>query len=404
MILKIAWKNVWRSKGRSMVVMGSIVVGIWALIFGTGFMNGFMESYMADVINHDVSNVQVHHPEFKRDFDIKMYIPNGDEKAAEVLKWQEVKSTTTRVIVNGMIASSRKGSGVQIRGIDVEKEASVTRLDSLVKEGAYFEGIKRNPIVIGEKLASELKVKLRSKVVLTFNDAEGELTAVAFRVAGIIKSSSVKINELYVFVRKEDLSRNLAIGSNIHEIAIVSEDRADDEALAAKYNALFAEDKAESWREIAPELALMQEMYSKSLYILLIIIMLALVFGIVNTMLMAVLERMRELGMLMAIGMNKVRVFLMVVIETIYLSTVGAPIGLLLGWLTIRYFRDVGVDLSSYSEGLESFGYSSVLYPYVESNSYFIVTVGVIITAIIGALYPAWKAVKLNPVEALHKI
>jgi putative ABC transport system permease protein len=404
MILKIAWKNVWRSKGRSMVVMGSIVVGIWALIFGTGFMNGFMESYMADVINHDVSNVQVHHPEFKRDFDIKMYIPNGDEKAAEVLKWQEVKSTTTRVIVNGMIASSRKGSGVQIRGIDVEKEASVTRLDSLVKEGAYFEGIKRNPIVIGEKLASELKVKLRSKVVLTFNDAEGELTAVAFRVAGIVKSSSVKINELYVFVRKEDLSRNLAIGSNIHEIAIVSEDRADDEALAAKYNALFAEDKAESWREIAPELALMQEMYSKSLYILLIIIMLALVFGIVNTMLMAVLERMRELGMLMAIGMNKVRVFLMVVIETIYLSTVGAPIGLLLGWLTIRYFRDVGVDLSSYSEGLESFGYSSVLYPYVESNSYFIVTVGVIITAIIGALYPAWKAVKLNPVEALHKI
>jgi putative ABC transport system permease protein len=404
MILKIAWKNVWRSKGRSMVVMGSIVVGIWALIFGTGFMNGFMESYMADVINHDVSNVQVHHPEFKRDFDIKMYIPNGDEKAAEVLKWQEVKSTTTRVIVNGMIASSRKGSGVQIRGIDVEKEASVTRLDSLVKEGAYFEGIKRNPIVIGEKLASELKVKLRSKVVLTFNDAEGELTAVAFRVAGIVKSSSVKINELYVFVRKEDLSRNLAIGSNIHEIAIVSEDRADDEALAAKYNALFAEDKAESWREIAPELALMQEMYSKSLYILLIIIMLALVFGIVNTMLMAVLERMRELGMLMAIGMNKVRVFFMVVIETIYLSTVGAPIGLLLGWLTIRYFRDVGVDLSSYSEGLESFGYSSVLYPYVESNSYFIVTVGVIITAIIGALYPAWKAVKLNPVEALHKI
>jgi putative ABC transport system permease protein len=404
MILKIAWKNVWRSKGRSMVVMGSIVVGIWALIFGTGFMNGFMESYMADVINHDVSNVQVHHPEFKRDFDVKMYIPNGDEKAAEVLKWQEVKSTTTRVIVNGMIASSRKGSGVQIRGIDVEKEASVTRLDSLVKEGAYFEGIKRNPIVIGEKLASELKVKLRSKVVLTFNDAEGELTAVAFRVAGIVKSSSVKINELYVFVRKEDLSRNLAIGSNIHEIAIVSEDRADDEALAAKYNALFAEDKAESWREIAPELALMQEMYSKSLYILLIIIMLALVFGIVNTMLMAVLERMRELGMLMAIGMNKVRVFFMVVIETIYLSTVGAPIGLLLGWLTIRYFRDVGVDLSSYSEGLESFGYSSVLYPYVESNSYFIVTVGVIITAIIGALYPAWKAVKLNPVEALHKI
>ena len=404
MILKIAWKNVWRSKGRSLVVMGSIVVGIWALIFGSGFMNGFMESYMADVINHDVSNMQVHHPEFKKDYDVKLYIPDGDRKAEEIRSWEGVKSVTTRIIINGMISSSRKGSGAQIRGIDVEEEAVVTRLDSLVKEGDYFEGISRNPIIIGEKLAEELQVKLRSKVVLTFNDANGDLTAAAFRIVGIVKSSSVKINELYAFVRKEDLNKILSNGHNVHEIAVVTEEQVDAEALASKYNVRYNGDKAESWREIAPELAFMQEMYSQSLYILLVIIMLALVFGIVNTMLMAVLERMRELGMLMAIGMNKIRVFLMVVVETIYLSTIGAPVGLLVSWLTIKYFRNVGVDLSNYSEGLESFGYSSILYPFVENSDYIIVTVGVIITAIIGALYPAWKAIKLNPVEALHKV
>ena len=349
MILKIAWKNVWRSKGRSLVVMGSIVVGIWALIFGSGFMNGFMESYMAEVINHDVSNMQIHHPEFKKDYDVKLYIPDGDKKADEIRSWEGVKAVTSRIIINGMISSSRKGSGAQIRGIDVEEEAIVTRLDSLVKEGAYFEGIKRNPIIIGEKLAEELKVKLRSKVVLTFNDAQGDLTAAAFRVVGIVKSSSVKINELYAYVRKQDLHNILSNGHNIHEIAVVTEEQVDVEQLVAKYNSLYRDDHAESWREIAPELAFMQEMYSQSLYVLLVIIMLALVFGIVNTMLMAVLERMRELGMLMAIGMNKLRVFLMVVTETIYLSTVGAPIGLFVSWLTIKYFRNVGVDLSSYS-------------------------------------------------------
>ncbi len=404
MILKIAWKNVWRSRGRSMVVMGAIVVGIWALLFGTGFMNGFMVSYMADIINHDVSNIQVHHPDFNTDYDIKYFIPDGEKKAQEVRTWPGVRGAATRTIVNGMIASTRKASGTQIRGIDVQNEAIVTQLDSLISEGKYFEGIKRNPIVIGEKLAEELKVKLRSKVVITFNDGNGDITSAAFRIVGIAKSSSLKINGQYAFVRKADLNKILANGNQVHEMAIVTEAQVDEEALVAKYNEQYKGDLAESWRIIAPELAFMQEMYSQMLYILLVIIMLALVFGIVNTMLMAVLERMRELGMLMAIGMNKLRVFLMVMVETIYLSIIGAPLGMLVGWLTILYFQNTGVDLTNYSEGLESFGYSSMLYPYLEPNAYIVVAIGVVVTAIIGAIYPAWKAVKLNPVEALHKI
>ncbi len=404
MILKIAWKNVWRSRGRSLVVMGAIVVGIWALLFGTGFMNGFMVSYMADIINHDVSNIQIHNPEFKNDFDIKFYIPDGDKKAEEVRNWPGVRGSTTRIIVNGMIASSRKASGVQIRGIDVQNEAIVTQLDSLISEGAYFEGIKRNPVIIGEKIAKDLKVKLRSKIVLTFNDGNGDITAGAFRVVGIVKSSSIKINGQYAFVRQEDLSKILANGNHVHEIGIVTESQVDEELLVNRYNEKYSGDLAETWRTIAPELAFMQEMYSQMLYILLVIIMTALVFGIVNTMLMAVLERMRELGMLMAIGMSKIRVFVMVLVETIYLSIVGAPVGLFVGWLTIQYYQNAGVDLTEYSEGLEAFGYSSILYPYLEMDAYVVVTIGVVITAVIGAIYPAWKAVKLNPVEALHKI
>jgi len=404
MILKIAWKNVWRSKGRSLVVIGSMVVGISALLFGNGFMNGFMVGYMADAINFDISNIQVHNPEFKLDLDIKYYIPNGRDKANEARSWEGVQGTTTRTIVNGMIASSRKASGIQIRGIELENESKVTQLDSIVSQGTYFEGIKRNPIIIGEKLAKELRVKLRSKVVLTFNDINGDITAAAFRIVGIVKSSNLKINGGYAFVRQKDLQRILEIGNEIHEIAILMKPHTDESLVISKYRNEHPEDLAETWKEIAPELAFMQEMYGSVLFILLAIIMTALAFGIVNTMLMAVLERMRELGMLMAIGMSKLRVFIMVMVETIYLSLVGAPIGLFLGYLIVSYFKNTGVDLTNYSEGLEAFGYASILYPYLEKDVYFIVTLGVVITAIIGAIYPAWKAIKLNPVEALHKI
>ena len=404
MILKIAWKNVWRSKGRSLVVIGSIVVGISALLFGNGFMNGFMVGYMADAINFDISNVQIHNPEYKVDFDIKYHIPDGKAKAKEVANWEGVKATTTRTIVNGMIASSRKASGIQIRGIDLENEAKVTSLDSIVVEGEYFEGIKRNPILIGEKLARELKVKVRSKVVLTFNDGNGDITSAAFRIVGIVKSSNLKINEGYAFVNQSDLFRILEIGEEVHEIAVLMHPQTDENILLSKYRKMYEADLAETWKEIAPELAFMQDMYGSMLFILLGIIMTALAFGIVNTMLMAVLERMREIGMLMAIGMSKARVFLMVMIETIYLSLVGAPIGLFVGYLIVAYYANTGVDLTNYSEGLEAFGYASILYPYLEQDVYWIVTIGVIITAIIGAIYPAWKAIKLNPVEALHKI
>lgn len=404
MLLKIAWKNVWRSRGRSFVVIGSITVGVWALLFGSGFMNGFLVGYMANIINNDISNIQIHNAQFKDDFDIKFDIKNGHQKAEEIRSWDGVKGATTRTIVTGMISSPKKAAGVQIRGIDLENEARVTSLDSILGEGTYFEGINRNPVIIGSKLAENLSVKLRSKVVLTFNDGEGNITAGAFRVVGIAESSSLTISEMYAFVRQDDLTRLIGLGDQVHEIAVVIDPQVEESAIVDKYKAAYPDDLTESWREIAPELALMDEMYGSMLYVLMAIILTALIFGIVNTMLMAVLERIRELGMLMAVGMSKARVYIMILVETVFLGLVGAPLGLFVGWATIAYYETNGVDLSSYSEGLESFGYSSILYPYLDNSVYLIVTIGVLVTAVLAALYPAYKAVKLRPVEALHKI
>jgi ABC-type antimicrobial peptide transport system permease subunit len=137
---------------------------------------------------------------------------------------------------------------------------------------------------------------------------------------------------------------------------------------------------------------------------LIVIIMSALAFGIVNTMLMAVLERIRELGMLMALGMRRIKVFLMIMLETIYLSTVGGPVGLLIGYGTISYFGRTGIDLTDYSEGLEAIGYDSILYPNLLPMDYVQIVIGVVLTAFLASIYPAWKAIKLKPIDALHTI
>ena len=138
--------------------------------------------------------------------------------------------------------------------------------------------------------------------------------------------------------------------------------------------------------------------------IMTVIFMLALIFGIINTMLMAVLERIKELGMLMAVGMNKMNVFFMVVLETIFIALIGAPIGMLLGLMTTSYLHRVGIDLSNWSKALEEFGMSDVVRPSLNTETFMIIVLAVVITAILASVYPALKAIRLRPVEALRKI
>jgi len=140
------------------------------------------------------------------------------------------------------------------------------------------------------------------------------------------------------------------------------------------------------------------------MYIFMGIILMALMFGIVNTMLMAVLERQRELGMLMAIGMNRIRIFAMVMLETIWVALVGGPLGLLLGHMTIRYFGAHGVNLSQYSEALSMYGFSNVIYFQLDQKYYWPVLLMTIGVAVVSAVYPAIKAVRLEPTQAIRKI
>lgn len=411
MVPILAWRNVWRNKTRSMVVIIAIALGIWAALFMSGFASGMVESYINNAINNVVSHIQIHHPEFKEEQNIQHSIPNSADIQKRIAQEEGVKGVSIRTLVNGMVSSSAGGRGAQIVGVAPKDEAQTRGINTHLIKGTYFQSDRKNQLVLSKRLADKLQVKLRSKVVLTFHNMDTVTTAAAFRVVGIFDTDNNPFDEGKVFVLRKDLTRLLTKDTRTgntpelaHEIAVLLDGTNQIEERVQRIQEANPNLLVESYRTIAPDLRLYEGQMANVSLIYFSIILLALVFGIINTMLMAVLERMRELGMLMAIGMNKVKVFILIVLETFMLSLVGVPVGILLGFLTIQYFGNYGLDLSTYSESMQEYGISAIVYFDLDPIVYVQAPILVSITALIASIYPAWKAINLKPVEAIRKI
>ena len=249
-----------------------------------------------------------------------------------------------------------------------------------------------------------IKYHLRWKIVLSFQSLDGNIAYDAFRVVGVYQTGNSSFDGMNLFVRNSDIAPVAGLESGqVNEIAILLNSATYAKEAAAKVRKLMPGMLVQTWDEVMPEAAMYSEAMNYYLLIFLVIILLALGFGIVNTMLMAVLERVKELGMLMAIGMNKKRVFWMIMLETVFLALTGAMAGTLLCYILVWITASTGIDLSAFwREGLEAFGFSAVVYPKIGLGSFFEILLMVILTGILASIYPARKALKLNPADALR--
>lgn len=403
MILAIAWRNIWRSKTRSLVILIALTLGLASGIFYMAFYKGMLDQRINSAIQTEASHIQIHNKQYLDNPDKTLVINNTDSIVQIIENEAEVEAVSSRTIIISMIQSPTTGSGVKITGINPSAEAQVTNLHSKLIEGDYFETIRRNPIVIGKKLAEKLKVKLKSKVVITLQDFNGNITGAAFKVVGIYETSNTIYDETSVFVQATDLNRLLGIDNNsCHEIAVLLK---KNEALSTEKTNLtnqLTKLDIKTWREIMPEVSLLESSFGLTMYIFIGIILLALLFGIVNTMLMAVLERTKELGMLMAVGMNRIRVFTMIMTETVMLSILGGLCGILLGWLLNIYFGIYGIDLGAWSTAYKSMGFDTLVYTRLTWSITLQIAAMVFGTGLLAAIYPAIKALRLKPVEAIR--
>jgi putative ABC transport system permease protein len=404
MIWTIAWKNIWRNKLRSIIVISAITLGLLSGMYSSAIMLGMYAQRLETSINREVSHIQIHNPKYNENKEIQYSIDNEEEVRKFLSKMPEIKAISYRTKIMGMINSPTSASGIQILGVNPEEERKVSTLYKTICDtcGSYFKGVSRNPIVLSLNLTEKLKVRLHSKIVLRFQDVNGMLTEGAFKIAGQYKTNNTIFDEMNVFVRKADLSAMTGNKEKTHEIAILLHKDAEPDVVKEKIKAKFPELSVMTWKEIQPDLGYIIDIMDIYLYFILGIILLALSFGIINTMLMVVLERVRELGMLMAIGMNRLRIFRMIMLETILLSLTGGIIGMVLSSITISLSHSKGINLAIFKRGIEYLGYDSVIYPYITFDYYIGLTILVIITGIISSLYPARRALKLNPAEAVR--
>ena len=408
-LIKIGWRNIWRNKKRSMVVILSIVLGLYGGLIISSLMITLNSQRMNTAINTYLADIQIHDKEFSREYSLSDTISNIHYLEEKLKKDNRVKAYSKRVVINGMLSNSTGSYGVNVLGINPKSEIKVTNVYTKIIEGDYFKSKRSNTMIVGKKLADKLNLRLRSKVVIAFQDVNGDITSLLFRIEGVFKSGNGMFDDYNVFVKNSAIFSNIPDLKSYHEIPILTINggvttNSVNESLKLDLQKINNTLDVKSWNEIAVELAYANQMLSSFLYIFMLIVLSGLSFGIINTMLMAILERKKEIGMLMSIGMTKIYIFLMISFETVFLSLVAIPFGLLITYITVDYFSVSGIDLSVVGSGLENFGVGTILYLKLPIKYYINLSLLVILISSISSIFPAIRALKINPAEATKSI
>ncbi len=397
MLFTLAWRNIWRNRKRSLILYAGISSGLLLGLFSCAMMFGMGETFIRSSIDRDLGHAQIHTREYASDRQPELYIRSYRKILKSLTGFAEISAAAPRTIIEGMAASAASSTGISIIGIEPSLEKKVTSIHKNIISGGYLDSGSDDSIVVGRKLAESLNIANGSKVVLSFPDLEGNIIYAAFRIKGIFKTDSSSFDKTHVFIKASELFSLLGSEEICHAIIIKSSSAAEAEKALIRLKTSLQDLSVRGWKELAPELKMIDEMIATQLNIFLGIILLALLFGITNTMLMSVLERIREIGVLMAIGMKRSRVFLMIIMETVTLSLAGGATGMLLALIAVNATGITGIDLSAFSEGLSSWDISPIIYPVLPGFFYASITIMTIVTAVTAAVYPAAKAVRLNP-------
>ena len=400
---RLAWRNVGRHPRRTLIVVSAISVGIWG-VFLTMALNFGMVFQMVDTaISTELGHLQVH----ARGFDRK---PGLEERIEGGAAWAErnlealpgLRAWAPRGRSEGLLYSPRASVGVRVVAIDPEREPRVSRLADSVVEGTYLEGARRR-VLIGEALARRLSVQIGDKLVLSVQDATGEMTGEAYRVGGLFRTAWSEIDRGVVYMRLDEGQRLFAIGDAVSELVVVAEarDQVDGlrDAIAADLGGGL---RVQTWKELRPLLDYMVSTMDQSAWWVYAAVFVAMAFGIANVLLMAVYERIREIGVLMAIGMRPRRLVGMILAESVLLAAIGLALGLGAALATTAALAD-GIDLSRFAEGLNAYGIGTRIVPVIRSQDVTTPLGVALATALLASLWPALHAVRIRPADAVRR-
>jgi len=404
MDLQIAWRNIWRNPRRTAVILTAVVIGVWSMVFLGALMRGIIKGMINNGINTLTGHIQIHQNRYPDDPSIDNSIEDPtditrvlDQVLPAGSRW------ATRVRVNAIASNARHNGSVTLVGIDPQAEEQMSFIGSAVTLGRYLEAGDNNAILVGRALAKRFETEPGHKLILMTQDRTGRVASKAFRIAGIFQAEMESTEKAYVFVTRRSAQKMLKMGPAISEISILlaSSGQATqtahtlDSQLAGRHLAV------RSWQEALPLLQAYLELYDSFILIWFVVVFVAMGFGILNTTLMAVFERMREFGLLKALGMRPGRIIRGILTEALITLLIGILMGNILGLASCWALSFQGIDLSALAKGVEYAGMSRVIFPQVLPRDLLSANLVVLLLGLLVCLYPAVKAARFLPVEAM---
>ena len=385
-------------------MVAAVSIGVWAMIFMTALMRGMVNDMVRDGIRSLPGQIQVHHPDFRDDPSVNNLLAPTDAEIYGAFSTTEIDSWASRVKVPAVISSERESRGVTLFGVDPGQEKSIDAIGNDIVEGRGLESVDDSGVVIGRKLAEKLETKVGKRIVLMSQDPENEIADRGYRVVGLFKAQLASYEETLVFAGKSTVQKMLRIDDHVSEVAVMGDDYRNVDTLYTEVKALFGENaEVLPWQELDSYLGSMLKVMDGFVLVWMIVIFLALSFGLVNTLVMAVFERVREIGLMLALGMRPSSILGQIIVESIMLLVLGLAIGNTLAFASIAPLRD-GIDISMVAEGMEMFGAASILYPELELKDVVTANIVVLTLGFLASLSPAWRASRYDPIEAITKV
>jgi ABC-type lipoprotein release transport system permease subunit len=401
-VFTLAWRNLWRNHRRTTIMLAAITVGVWAMIFMTALMRGMVDDMLLNSIQSLPGEVQIHHLEYRDDPSINNSISAPTDDLLEALKIPEVVAWTSRVRVPAVISSERDSRGIVLLGVEPVSEIQVSFDKNSIIAGRFLVDSNDRGLVIGLKMAEHLETELGKRVVVMSQDPDNNIADRGFRVVGIYKAKLASLEETYVYAGRDTIQKLLNIENQVSEIAITGDDYRNVERwLPQIKRAAGASVETLPWYEINAYLGSMMAMMDGFVLVWVIVIFLALSFGLVNTLVMAVFERIREIGLMQALGMRPAMILYQILLESFLLLFIGLLLGNVIAVATVIPLQS-GIDISVVAKGMEMMGSSSMLYPALKIEDMVLANVIVIILGLLTSILPAWRAASLDPIKALN--
>ncbi|MBD3288979.1 FtsX-like permease family protein [candidate division KSB1 bacterium] len=402
--IKLAWRNIFRNKRRTFIAGTAIGLGLASLIFVDATIIGMKDNMIRSATSSFLGEGQIHHKDYRQTGEVTDTINKIDQVIAGLEEETLVKEFTMRVMAFGMITSPANVSSINLTGINPNTEKNLSQVDEAIQQGDYFQGENERDILIGSELAEILEVELGDRVVITVSEAEtGDLSQEMFRISGIFHFNIQEMDRGMAFIRIEKAQQMLAIGDNAHEIALNFTNRKigrqQDHPFWQEYSKYG--NSALGWTSLMPQLHAALELTDFSTLIIGLILFGVVALGIINTLFMAIHERIFEFGVLRAVGTRPFKVAQMILFEAGALAIISIILGNILGFVVTYIVSRVGIDYT----GIEFAGvtFQEHLYPQLELIQFGWYPLWVFVITVLVGIYPAIYAAKLTPVKALQK-